>query len=285
MKTEKLNALTKEYFMLTFSTLLIVIGVYFFKFPNNFSFGGVTGMAIVISAVLPISVAQLNFILNMFLLLVGFLFLGKTFGVKTVYVSVLTSVGLSLMEYVYPLAEPLTNQPLLEMMFAILLPGFGSAILFNMGASSGGTDIIAMILKKYTSYNIGTALMVVDCVIAISSFFVFGPVTGLFSVLGLLGKSLIIDSVIESMNLCKYFTVICTNPEPISNFIIHELKRSATIFKAEGAYSHREKMIIMTVLRRGQALQLRNYIKKVEPMAFVMISNTSEIIGRGFMSI
>lgn len=285
MKTENRNARMKEYCMLTFSTLLIVIGVYYFKFPNNFSFGGVTGLAIVVSAVLPISVAQVNFIINMLLLLVGFLFLGKSFGIKTVYVTILTSVGLSLMELIHPLTGPLTDQPLLEMMFAILLPGFGSAILFNMGASSGGTDIIAMILKKYTSYNIGTVLMAVDCVIAVSAFFVFGPVTGLFSLLGLLGKSLIIDSVIESMNLCKYFTVVCTNPQPISEFIIYDLKRSATIFRAEGAYSHREKTIIMTVLRRGQALQLRNYIKRVEPAAFVMISNTSEIIGRGFTSV
>lgn len=285
MDRERIWKNVKEYSILTISTMIIVLGVYFFKFQNNFSFGGVTGIAIVVSAVLPISVGQLNFILNMVLLVVGYLILGKGFGIKTIYCTILMTVGLSAMEYIYPMSVPLTKEPLLELICAVFLPGLGSAILFNVGASSGGTDILAMILKKFTSYNIGTTLAAVDFFVAVSSFFIFGPTIGLFSMVGLIGKSLVVDTVIESMNMCKYFTVICTEPQPICDFIIHDLKRSATVCRAEGAYTHREKALVITALRRGQAVQLRNYIKAVEPSAFILISNTSEIVGKGFLTI
>jgi len=229
MDTNKVAGIVKEYTLITISTVVTIAGVYFFKFQNNFSFGGVTGVAVIVSALTPITTSQVNLIMNILLLVVGFLFLGRSFGIKTVYVSLLTSVGLSVMEIIFPMQYPLTNQPLLELIFAVFLPGVGAAMLFNMGASSGGTDIIAMILKKYTHYNIGTALFIVDLSIALAAFPVFGATTGLFSMLGLLAKSLVIDTVIESINLCKYFTVICENPEPICKYIIKDLNRSATV--------------------------------------------------------
>ncbi len=272
----------KEFILLTFSTLSIVIGVYFFKFPNNFSFGGVTGLAIIIGKISTVTPSTVTFVINMILLVVGFIFLGKGFGVKTVYVSILTSIGLTFMENIYPLIEPLTNETLLELIFAVFLPAFGSAILFNIGASSGGTDIIAMILKKYTSFNIGSALFVTDLFIALAAFIVFDIKTGLFSFLGLMTKSLVVDGVIESINLCKYFNVVCDNPQPICDYITHELHSTATICNAEGAFTHNKKFIIFTLLKRNQAVQLRNFVKTTEPNAFVLISNTSEIIGKGF---
>lgn len=136
----------KEYAILTLATLVMSAGTYLFKFPNNFSFGGVTGLAVVLSAVSPLSAGTYNFIINMALLVLGFLFLGKGFGVKTVYISVLMSVALSAAEKLFPMSGPLTDQPVLELIFAIAIPGISSAIMFNMGASSGGTDIVAMIL-------------------------------------------------------------------------------------------------------------------------------------------
>lgn len=284
MNRDKVFPILKEYSIMTISTIIMILGVYFFKFPNNFSFGGATGLAIVISAITPITASQVNFIMNIILIGVGFVFLGKSFGIKTVYVSALMSIGLSAMDYIYPMLHPLTDQPLLELIFAVFLPGVGSAMLFNIGASGGGTDIVAMILKKYTSFNIGSALFLVDLLIALAAFPVFGATTGLFSMVGLLAKTLIIDSVIESINLCKYFTVVCENPEPICKFIIENLNRSATICRAEGAFTHNEKAIIITALRRSQSVQLRNYIKFVEPTAFILISNTSEIIGKGFLT-
>lgn len=271
-----------QYLTLTIASLMMVAGVYIFKFPNHFSFGGVTSIAIVLGEVIALTPATINFIINMALLVLGFLFLGKSFGVMTVYVSILSSVGLSVMERVYPMDAPLTSQPVLELIFAIVLPAVSAAILFNMGASGGGTDIVAMILKKYTSISIGIALFFVDLAITVAACFVFDIQTGLFSFCGLMAKTLVIDGVIENINLCKYFTIVCDNPEPICEFITHELNRSSTIYQARGGFTHKEKMIILTVMRRSQAVQLRNFVRKTEPTAFMMITNSSEIIGKGF---
>lgn len=271
-----------QYLTLTIASLMMVAGVYIFKFPNHFSFGGVTSIAIVLGEVIALTPATINFIINMTLLVLGFLFLGKSFGVMTVYVSILSSVGLSVMERVYPMDAPLTSQPVLELIFAIVLPAVSAAILFNMGASGGGTDIVAMILKKYTSISIGIALFFVDLAITVAACFVFDIQTGLFSFCGLMAKTLVIDGVIENINLCKYFTIVCDNPEPICEFITHELNRSSTIYQARGGFTHKEKMIILTVMRRSQAVQLRNFVRKTEPTAFMMITNSSEIIGKGF---
>lgn len=272
-----------EYGMITVSIWIMVVGIYFFKFPNNFAFGGVTGFSSIVGKVTPISASDFTFAANTALLVLGFLFLGTDVGIKTVYSSMLMSISLSALERICPLSAPLTDQPMLELVFAIFLPAVGSAILFNIGASSGGTDIIAMILKAHSSLNIGTALLFVDVASVLMSFFVFGPTTGLYSSLGLMAKSLVIDEVIENINLCKCFTIICDDPEPICDYIIHELNRSATTYKAEGAFTHRDKTVILTTVKRGQAVWLRNYIRRREPDAFILISNSSEIIGKGFL--
>ncbi len=282
MKTQKRQTLA-DYLYITVAAIILDLGVYFFKFTNNFSFGGVTGIAVVMHKFIPsLSASSINFILNMLLVLMGFLFLGKSFGIKTTYASVIISVFLSLLEKIFPLSGPLTNQPVLELIFAIFLPAFSSAILFNIGASGGGTDIVAMILKKYSKVNIGTALFIVDLMIVLASCLVFDIQTGLFSLTGLLAKSLVIDNVIESLNLCKYFTIICDDPDPICEFIHQELQRSATKFVAEGSYTHNQKYVILTVMKRSQAVELRNFIRINQPSSFIMITNSSEIIGKGF---
>ncbi|MBO5524201.1 MAG: YitT family protein [Roseburia sp.] len=278
----KVKRTLEEYALLTVATLILVVGVYVFKFPNNFSFGGVTGIAVVLSAIMPATPGSLTFIINMALLVVGFLFLGKSFGMKTVYVSVVMSLGLRLAEIWFPMERALTNEPVLELMYAIVLPAFSSAILFNVGASGGGTDIVAMVLKKYTKLNIGAALFVVDMGIVAASCLVFDAQTGLCSLCGLLAKSLVVDNVIESINRCKYFTIICNEPEPICDFITNHLGRSATVYQAQGAYEHHPKTVILTVMKRSQAVELRNYIRLNQPSAFIAITNSSEIIGKGF---
>lgn len=275
----------KEFFLLTFSTIIMAVGVYFFKFPNNFTFGGVTGLAVLIGKVFTLSAGDYTFIINMVLLLVGLIFLGKSFAAKTAYTSILLSVAISALERIFPLQHPLTNEPLLELVFAITLPAFGSAILFNIGASSGGTDIIAMLLKKYTSINIGNALLATDVLITAFSFLIFDVQTGLFSLLGLTIKSLLVDSVIESINMCKYFNVVCKEPEPICDFIVNTLHRSATICEAKGAFTQNQKYIVFTVLNRQEAVKLRMFIKATDSTAFILITNTSEIIGKGFHTV
>lgn len=280
---KKLKDTVITYAILTLASLFMICGIYVFKFPNNYSFGGVSGIAIVLSAITPFSAGTVNLIINMLLLALGFLFLGRGFGLMTTYVSILMSFGLSFLEQVFPLSEPLTNEPVLELIFAIALPAFSSAIMFNIGASGGGTDIVAMIMKKYTKMsNIGTPLFLIDLVIVIMSCFVFDIRTGLFSLTGLLAKSLVIDSVIENINLCKHFTIVCNEPDPICDYIHYQLNRSATLFEGEGTYEHKKKYIILTVLKRGQAVELRDFIRSKEPNAFITIMNSSEIIGKGF---
>ncbi len=273
-----------EYGLITVSMMIMTIGVYFFKFPNHFAFGGVTGFSTVVSELTRWSASQFTFIANMVLLVLGFLFLGRDFGIKTVYASLVMSAMLPVLERFFPMAQPLTDEPLLELVFAIFLPAVGSAVLFNIGASSGGTDIIAMILKKHTSFNIGTVLLLVDLLSVVMAFFIFDPTTGLFSSLGLMAKSLMIDGVIESINQCKCFSIVCDDPDPICDYIINTLNRSATIYKAQGAFTHHPKTVVMTTMKRGQAVKLRNYIRQTEPTAFIQISNSSEIVGKGFLT-
>lgn len=275
----------KNFILMTASTLIMAVGVYFFKFANNFTFGGITGLAVLVAKTGILSASDFTFITNMLLLVIGFFVLGKKFAAKTGYCSILLSVSLSVLERIYPMNHPLTDQPILELAFAIALPAFGSAILFNIGASSGGTDVIAMIMKKYSSLDIGKALMVTDLVITLSGCFVFDIETGLFSFLGLAARSFMIDGFIESLNLSKYFNVVCKNPQPICDYIKEHLNRSATIVSGKGAFSGEDKYIIFTVLNRVEAVRLRNYIKENSPDAFLLISNTSEIIGKGFHSI
>lgn len=275
----------KNFATLTMSTLVMAVGIYFFKFSNNFTFGGITGLAVLIARLAPISASDFSFIANMILLALGLVILGKKFAAKTAYSSILLSVALSALERVYPMSQPLTDQPILELAFAIALPSIGSAVLFNIGASSGGTDIIAMIMKKYTHFNIGNALLITDFFITLAGCFVFDIQTGLYSFLGLALRSFMIDGFIESLNLSKYFNVVCTSPKPICDYIKDELHRSATIVLAQGAFSGEDKYIIFTALNRVEAVKLRNFIKENSPDAFLLISNTSEIIGKGFHSV
>jgi uncharacterized membrane-anchored protein YitT (DUF2179 family) len=274
----------KEYILITIGVLLVVFGVYFFKFPNHFSIGGVTALAILLSSVFGGSISQGTIVLvvNILLLIIGYLILGKSFGNKTAYGSILMSLALKVLEVIAPMDKPLTNEPVLELAFAVALPAVGAAILFNIGASTGGTDVIAMLLKKYTNTDIGRSLFYSDLLLTLAAFLVFDVKTGLLSLLGLILKSAVVDSAIENMNLHKYFTVICEDPDPICDYIINSLNRSATVFEAKGAFSHQNKKIILTVMSRAQAVNLRKYIKQAEPNAFMLITNTSEIIGRGF---
>ena len=274
--------IVRQYTIITLGISMMAVGVYFFKFPNNFSFGGVTGISIVLNRLLPWSAASYNFAINMALLVVGFVFIGRSFGVKTVYVSVLSSAGLSLLESFCPLSAPLTSQPVLELIFAIVLPATSAAILFNVGASGGGTDIIAMILKKYTSADIGSALFLADFFIAAAAFPAFGATTGLFSLLGLGTKSLTVNFVMENMNLSKSFTIITDNPDPICRFIVEDLNRSASTYRAEGIYTHQDHTVIMTTMGRQQGSRLQRVIREADPHAFVVITNTSQVIGKGF---
>lgn len=159
-----------EYIVITFAVILMDVGIYVFKFPNNFSFGGVSGMAVVFSHFIPMTSAQINLVINLILLVIGFMILGKDFGMKTAYVTVVSSLLLNVFEKVFPMEKALTGNIMLELCFAIILPALAAAILFFENASGGGTDIVAMIIKKYSTMNISGALFLVDCFIVVVSF-------------------------------------------------------------------------------------------------------------------
>ena len=274
---------SKEYALLTLGSLLIAVGGYFFKFPNHFSTGGVSGISIILNRYLPaMSPGTFMFVINQLLLIVGFAIFGRSFGFRTAYCSLVMSGITWVLEYIIPMSAPITSQPLLELIFAVTLPAIGSAILFNLQSSSGGTDVVAMILRKYTSWNIGISLLCSDFIITAMACVAFGMQTGLFSILGLMIKSVVVDMVLENINVHKSFQIITSTPEPIIRFIVEDLHRGATNIHGEGAYTHQDKTIILTVVNRVQAVKLRQYAKAVDPGCFILIANTGEIIGKGF---
>lgn len=280
---EKTKQWLNDFFILNAGTLLTAVGNYFFKFPNNFSTGGVTGISVVMTHYFPgLSNGTIVSVINIALLIVGLLLLGKGFGFKTFYVTVAFSAMLKILEVIWPMTQPLTDQPFMELLLGVFLPAWGSALLFNIGSSTGGTDIIAMIVKKYFKCHIGRALLIVDFFITLLTFVAFGPETGLFSMVGLFIRSFAVDLFLENMNTYKYFTIITDKPQEIYSYITDVLHRGATVYQAEGLYKHTEKTVIMTAQGKKQALHLQDVIRQKDPHAFVLVTNTSEIIGKGF---
>lgn len=274
----------KEFFLMTLGTSIGAMGSHLFKFPNNFSTGGVTGLSVILSRLFPaFSSADYAAVINLFFLVLGFLLLGRGFGIRTVYCSLLFSGLLKGLELLFPLSSPLTNAPMLELFFAVMLPALGVAILFNLSASTGGTEIAAMILKKYTTMDTGMALLCCDVLVAAAALVIFGVETGLYSILGLLIKSVMVDGVMESLNRKKSFFVITHRPEIACSYITYTLKRGATTWEAEGAFTHQHSTVILTVLSRSQAVALRRFLREEDPSAFIVVANSSEIFGKGFL--
>lgn len=272
----------QDYLLMTFGTILIALEVYFFEIPNNFAIGGVSGIGVVLEKFTPFSAETWIIALNIFLLILGFIFLGKGCGFRTIYCSLLYSGLLKLLEWTVPLEKPLTNLPLLELFLVMVLLSLGGALVFRSDATTGGTDIVALILKKYTPLDVGKALFIVDLAVVISAFFVYGIQIGLLSIFGLLVRSLFTDTLIESFDSCKYFTIITTKAGKIKEFILQDLSRGATIVQGEGAYTEEKKTILHVVVRRYEARRLQKAVKESDPDAFVIITTSSEIIGSGF---
>lgn len=271
------------FLLINLGLLLTAAGIHFFKIPNNFATGGVSGLAIVLNHYMAgMSVGPIMLIINLLLIAAGFLFLGRSFGVRTAYSSIALSGMVWLMERLIPMQRPFTDDSLLELFFAILLPAAGSAIVFNQNASTGGTDIVAMLLKKLNDIDIGKALFLSDSAIAVAAGAVFGIRTGMYSLFGLIMKGFIIDAVIEGFKLRKQIIIISSKPEQIKRYIVENLHRGATVHIAYGAFTNEEKHVITTVTTRRQAVALRHYIHKIDGGAFITITNTSEIIGKGF---
>jgi len=283
----------KEYAMISLGTILMSLGLYIFAVPNQFIMGGVTGLSMIVSPFLPawLTTATLVLILNILLLLVGFAFLGRDFGFKTVYTSILFSVFSIFIEKIgtLGLAEgqsryPLTGNLVLELVLSVLLPAIGAAIAFYYNGSGGGTDIIAMILRKYSRIESGKALLCVDFFIMLVSF-TYGMEIGLLSALGLFMKSLIVDRVNLTMNRSKYCIIITTHPEEVGEYINKVIHRGATMWKGVGVYTHETKHILLVAMNLRQAKVVRDEIKRIDGHAFLVVTDTSDIVGNGFRAL
>ena len=275
---EKVMKYARQYVLITLSISIMSVGVYFFKFPNNFVFGGVTGTAALVAKLTPMSASAFSSAANIVLLVVGFIFLGREFAMTTGYASLVMSAELMVLEKVCPLSGPLSDQPMLDLIFAIALPAIASALLFNVGASSGGTDVIALIVEKYTHiHSIAAALFLTDLIMV-----VFDLYTALYSFVGLTVKSLVIDAVLEKIKMCKAILIVCDEKDPICDFVMRKLVRGATYTPCFGAYTNKPHYIIYTTLTRHEADLLQDFIHKEHLNAFMSMLSTTEVFGKGF---
>ena len=255
---------------LNLGLILTAFAIVAFKTPNHFAFGGTSGVSVILSTLFPtLPVGVFMWIINAVLVVLGLIFLERKAILWSVFASFALSAYVSLFELFIPTDVSMTGDMWLDLCFAVILPALGSAIVFDIGASTGGTDILAMILKRRTTLEIGRALLLVDIGIVAIAAFLYGPRVGLYCVL-------------ESIHLRKVCTVICSEPLKVEEFIVKHLNRTATISRGYGAFSGKCVTVIMSVLSRREAVQLRRYAREVDPGAFITIVDSSEIVGKGF---
>jgi len=281
-----MKTIIKEYILITIGIALVALGLYFFLIPNDLAVGGVSGLAIVINQYMPgLTIGALMFVLNIILFVVGFMFIGSSFGVRTMYASFGLSGMIWVLEKLCPMSGSITNDIFLELIFGILIGAIGMGIVFNQNASTGGTDIIAKMLNKYFHLEIGKSLLIADFLITILAGVAFGPRIGMYALLGVIINGYTVDAVIAGINNCKKVEVVSSKGEEIKRFIIEDLNRGATLYTAKGAYTNDEKEIITSVLGNKQFIKLKNHIKEIDKTAFIITYNVHETVGEGFKDI
>ena len=267
----------KEYVIITLGTLIVSMAVYFFLLPSNVVVGSLSGLVMVLATFIPLKISVMTFILNAVLLVVGFLFIGKEFGAKTVYTSLLMPIFLYVFELIFPNNKSLTNDVVLDTICYILVVSVGLALLFNANASSGGLDIVAKLLNKYLHIEIGKAMTLAGMCTAISSIFVYDTKTLVLSILGTYANGIVLDHFIDGFNRRKR---ICILYKELQNFIVHELHRGVTLYPAIGGYNNEEKIELVTILTRNEYAEVLNYLHSVDENAFVTVSTVNEVIGQ-----
>ncbi|MBU3099113.1 MULTISPECIES: YitT family protein [Clostridium] len=281
-----MKTIIKEYVLITVGIALVALGLYFFLIPNDLAVGGVSGLAMVINQYMPgLTIGALMFVLNVVLFVVGFMFIGSSFGVRTMYASFGLSGMIWVLEKLFPMSGTITNDIFLELIFGILIGAVGMGMVFNQNASTGGTDIIAKMLNKYFHLEIGKSLLIADLFITILAGVAFGPRIGMYALLGVIINGYTVDAVIAGINNCKKVEVVSSKGEEIKRFIIEDLNRGATLYMAKGAYTNDEKEIITTVLGKKQFIKLKNHIKEIDKTAFIITYNVHETVGEGFKDI
>ncbi len=265
---------------------LISAGLHFFWAPSQVAGGGVSGLSIVIKELLPmIPISFIILVLNAIMFLLGFIVLGKEFGIKSIFSSLLISIIMRIFEVVIPVVEPLTSDMLMSLIFGSLIMGLGQSIIFIQEGSSGGTDIIAKIISRFTPLKIGVSLMLADMVVVIMATFILGIEKGLYAMLGVIITSLLIDFFIAGISIEKYVMIIPSDKgfsKTIQQFILNELERGATLYEATGAYSGERKTVITTAVDRREFLKLRLFLQNTDNRAFVSVQDLHEVLGEGF---
>lgn len=267
-----------DYIMITFGTIIIAIAVFFFLVPSKASIASISGLAIVMSNFIPLSVSSLTMIMNIVLLIFGFFVIGKDFGIKTVYTSLLLPAVIGIFEFIFPNNQSLTGDQTLDSLCYCMVVSIGLSILFNRNASSGGIDIIAKFLNKFFHMDLGKAMGVSGMTVALSSALVYDKKTLILSILGTYFNGIVLDYFIFGSTIKKRVCIISKHYEKILNFILYDLHSGATKYHAYGAYTNNEQIEINTIVDKNEYLQLINYVTKIDPEAFVTVYAVTEMM-------
>ena len=266
-----------DFIMITLGTTIVAAAVFFFMVPSNVSVGSIAALAMIIARYVPFSIATLTFIMNVALLIFGYLFIGKEFGAKTIYTALILPVIMGIFEVVFPNNQSLTNDQTLDVICYICLVSIGQSMLFVRNASSGGIDIVGKFLNKYFHMELGKAVGLAGMVVALCSVLVNDLKTVILSVLGTYFGGIILDHFIFGSTIKKRVCIISKKEQEIMDFILHELHSGATKYHAYGTYSDTQHNEINTIVDKSEYLKLMNFITKVDPSAFVTVYAVNEM--------
>lgn len=282
MKKEKFLEELKNYGIITFGVILVAIALVYFYAPNNLAAGGLSGVALIVNHLIPgITIGGMLFVGNAILYIIAFLIIGPEFGFKTIYASFGLSAIIWFMEKFFS-PQAITNDLMLATIFGTILVAVGMAIVFNANASTGGTDIIAKILNKYTTFNIGISLLMVDFLVTILAGLIFGLDTGFYALLCVLVNGPMIDKLIAMFNAKKQITVVSDKNNEISTYIKNSLERGCTHLKSANTSEGQNRDIIYTVLEKKEMSKLKEFIQSIDKDAFVTVAHIEEVTGKGF---
>ena len=269
----------KEWLIITFGMFLIACGVYFFLVPSEVIFGSVSGLSFVLTKLIHIPMSYLTFILNGVLLIVGYIFVGKEFGTKTVYTSMLLPVFLWIFERAFPVQGSITNNNVYDLALYIFVIALGQAMLFNVNASSGGLDVVAKIINKYTHMEIGKAVTIAGFVAASSSILVYDVSTLIISLFGTYLNGLVVDYFIEGFNKKKRVCIVSDDYQEIKDYILNDMHRGVTMYPIIGGYQNENKTELQVILTKFEYKHLLNYLHHSEYQAFITVSTVNEVVG------
>ena len=273
----KIRKTIEEFAIITVGTIIVAIAVFFFMLPSHVSVGSGAALAMVLSNFIPLSVSTITLIMNVCLLIIGFLLIGPEFGAKTVYCSILMPLVMGVFEKIFPNFQSITQDPLLDVICYILVVGIGLAILFSRNASSGGLDIVAKIMNKYLKMDLGQAMSASGIIVALSSALCYDSKTVVLSLLGTYFGGMVVDHFIFGINIKRRVCVISNDLEPIVDFVLHELHSGATLNEIIGAYDRTPRMEMVTIVDKNEYKQLMDYVRKIDPKAFVTVYSVSDM--------